>query len=913
MKKIFKFTLIVSLCAALVSLTGCTNKELDVDPLGDAFAFAGMAPNPVMRGGVLNIYGRGLDNVKEVCFAGENISVTEFVKLSKGTKLDTLQVKVPLEGPEVGKVSIVAQDGRTLSSFADLTFSEPIEIESFTPAAVLSGDVITFKGEYLNVVKEVIFTGENAVAVEFESQSRHELKVKVPANVLTGPIILSDVNEVEDQTSIPNHIYTSTDLTVGDPTVVKAAKTIYKSGDVIKVDGAHLDMIKRVDLPQASDVKFVTGAEADWITFNLPPSATDGNITLISFAGKEFNAGEIETVNVTELSVASLAEDQRFKAGCNVEITGEDLDLVTKVEFTNAEAAWYVSDGKIIATQPDAAMDGPVTVTLESGKKAYSEDLEVVKPEILAWEHLEEYVAGKTVVRVEGLDLDLVDNVVIGNKEQGFIPCEFEFFVEEGTSIIDVDVKLPEQAYTGPITFTSAAGYTTATEPIEVTYDMAVSIQFDAKSYGLGSNIGITGKNLMQVEQIFIKGKKVTSYAVHTDTAMSFGIPEGVGPGVYRLVVVLMDESQIEWPIPFEITAPFTETFIWEGSEPISWNGMSALSWGGYDWTTVNPGTVLCAHFTLDPGADNPVIRFGNGSWASLPSLAGLAPDGNLPLEADMTDYKFELSMDDLDVLVNAGGLVMTGSGYTLTGVSLIVYGAAEQSDVLWEGNLAIDWSGATPGAEGSMSALSWGGYDWSTVTAGTVLRLSFDRTADEVQIRLGNGSWSALPGTSDPFLPEGNRLEVELTQAMIDEMVANGGLVITGQGYTLTEVALVTTAVVGPVGTPIWEGNFAIDWSGATPGAEGSMGALSWGGYDWSTVSAGTTLKLEFERTADEVQIRLGNGSWSALPGTSDPFVPEGSELEVELTQAMIDEMVANGGLVITGQGYTLTAVILI
>ena len=90
-------------------------------------------------------------------------------------------------------------------------------------------------------------------------------------------------------------------------------------------------------------------------------------------------------------------------------------------------------------------------------------------------------------------------------------------------------------------------------------------------------------------------------------------------------------------------------------------------------------------------------------------------------------------------------------------------------------------------------------------------------------------------------------------------------------------------------------------------------MSALSWGGYDWSTVAAGTTLVLEFTPTAEEVQIRFSNGSWAAHPGTPDPYkLYDESSLEIELTQAILDEMIANGGLVITGQGFTLTAVIL-
>ena len=910
MKKIFKFSVIVSLCAALISLVSC-QKELDVNPLGEDFAFSGMAPNPVMRGGVLRIFGRSLDQVTEVRFAGD-VTVTEFENLLQGSKLDTLEVKVPLEGPEVGKVTIVAKDGRELSSMADLSFTEAIEITSFSPATVLSGDILTIKGEYLNVVKEVFFAGDDAVSVAFESQSRHELKVKVPANAITGPVILSDVNEIEDQTTIPNHIYTPSDLIVGDPTVTKAAKKTYKSGDVITVSGAHLDMIKNVALPQVAEVDFTVAEDAASISFNLPPKAADGNITLTSFGGKDFDAGEIETVSVTELTVKSLAEDGRYKAGCEVEITGKDLDLVAKVEFTGAEASWYLTDNKIIATQPAGAKDGAITVTLDSGKQAYSEDIEVVKPVVTGIDKTEA-VAGVDTIVVSGTDLDLVASAKIGNKEQSFIDCEFEFGKDENDALV-VRVAIPEQAYSGPITLTADSGYETVTDNITVTYDLAVAIKFDSPSFGLGQNISITGKNLLQIEQIFVKSKKVTSYAVRTDTAMSFGIPEGLGPGVYRLAIVLIDGTEITWPIPFEITAPFTETFIWEGSETISWSGMSALSWGGYDWSTVAEGTVLCAHFTLDPSFDYWQIRFGNGSWASLPSLAGLAPEGNIPLEAGMTEYKFELTAEDLNVLVNEGGLVMTGTNYTLTGISLIQFGAAEKRNVIWEGSNTVTWDG------GAVTALSWGGYDWSTVQPGT--KLSAVYTIDDASgcIRFGNGSWASLPSLAG-LAPDGNLplqeggYSFELTAEDLAELVNNGGLVVCGTGYTITEIALVTSesGPAVPTGTTIWEGTQLIDWSGNSGEDNKALGALSWGGYDWSTVSAGTTLVIEYEPVADvEAQLRVSNGSWAALPGTEDPYKPTASPFELELTQAMLDELVANGGMVLTGQGMTLTAIIL-
>lgn len=918
MKKIFKFSVIISLCAALVSLAGC-QKEMNVDPMGESFSFNGMAPNPVMRGGALRIFGRSLDQVSEVRFAGD-VSVTEFVELKKGARLDTLELIVPVEGPEVGKVTVVAKDGRELSSLSNLEFTEPIEVYSFVPEAVLSGDVITIKGEYLNVVKEVIFSGEDAVSVAFESQSRKELKVKLPANAVSGPVILSDVNEIEDQTTIPNHVYFPSDLTVGDPTVTKAAKATYKSGDVITVSGDHLDMIKNVALPQVSEVVFTVSEDTKSITFNLSPKAADGNITLTSFAGKEFDAGEIETVSVTELSVKSLAEDERYKAGCEVEITGSDLDLVTKVEFTGAEASWYLRDGKILATQPAEAQDGAITVTLDSGKQAYSDDIEVVKPIVTGIDKTEA-VAGVDTLVVSGTDLDLVTAIVIGTKDQTFIDCEFEFDTDDNEALV-VRVAVPEAAYSAAVTLSSAAGYETQTDFITVTYDMAISIAFEAYEFQFGAPVTVSGKNLLQVESMLVKGKKVTSYLERTDKSLVFNLPEGVGPGIYRLEITLIDGTQITWPVPFSVVAPYTETFIWEGYEDLgSWSNQPYFaSEDAFINAGIKEGDQVRIYYT--PLADWWQFQTIDGHWTNieLPELDGgytVSPENQEPGQPFFAFEVTEAVLAQLTAILGWGGAFLSqGENVAITAISLIQFGAAPaKRDVIWEGNLVNgDW-------DASLGALSWGGYDWSTVQPGTVLSVAFTTSNENAVMRFGNGSWTSLPSlaglAADGNIPVAGltSYEFELTEEDLNVLVNEGGLVICGAFWTLTEVALVSVSAgpALPTGETIWEGSVTIDWGGSIPGAEGSMGALSWGGYDWSTVDPGTVLSIVFDFVDGyEAQIRVSNGSWSALPGTVDPYKPEASPLDVELTQEMLDELVSAGGLVITGQGVTLTEVIL-
>ena len=810
MKKILKYSLLAVL--TLAALAGCKKSELDTDQF-NGFSLAAVAPNPVMRGGELRLVGGGLENATAVQFAG-NITVTDIQVVKSGAQSE-IRVLVPMEGPEVGKVTVVSSDGAAASTRFDLTFTEPIEIESYTPAEVLSGDVITFKGEYLNDVKEVIFTGDDAFATEFVSQSRHELQVKVPYNAISGPVILSDVNEKEDDSSIPNHIYTKTDLVVANPTVAKAEKATYKSGDMITVTGEHLDMIKTVSLVQADDVEFLLSEDGKTITFTLPAEATDGAITLTSFAGVAFDAGEIATVTVSDLAIKSLAEDERYKAGCEVEISGEDLDLVTKVVFAGSdEGSWYLSEGKIYAIQPVDAQDGAITLTLDSGKTAKTDAIEVVKPDILAWEHFDEYVAGKTVVTVDGLDLDLVESVKMGDKKQGFIDCDYEMEDDELGNAI-VKVTIPEQAYTGPIIFTSAAGYETETYEIEVTYDMAVSINFKAPSFELGSEpISITGKKLLQIESVAIKGKKVTSYSVRSDDAMTFELPEGVGPGVYRLALTLTDGTELTWPVPFAITAPFDEIFVFEGYEDL--NGWKNQPYLGADGAFAEAGMVVGDQVRIyyKPLADWWQFQIFGGHWEGMtfPEVGGTNTVSAKNTEPDAEFFTFEVTSDNIGILTGIGGwggaLLTQGEGVAITGLSLIHFRASEK--VIYEGPTMMTW-----GDDGRFGlALKY----FEDAGANSTLIVYFKQTENWGQVQFNDGWWAnadvSFPELGGAYLTTDNaggkdvtKIELTITEDLLNHLKSHAGdyfglnteyqadgrvgMVIQGQDWIIEKIAI--------------------------------------------------------------------------------------------------------------------------
>ena len=108
-----------------------------------------------------------------------------------------------------------------------------------------------------------------------------------------------------------------------------------------------------------------------------------------------------------------------------------------------------------------------------------------------------------------------------------------------------------------------------------------------------------------------------------------------------------------------------------------------------------------------------------------------------------------------------------------------------------------------------------------------------------------------------------------------------------------------------------IWEGNWVCeDYAG--------NGDLAWG-FDWGSVSVGTTLRLFVTYNPNDsgnayVSLRHGQG-WGTLPGSiySHMQVTESTEyVDALLTDVVIEDLAANGGLVISGNHFTLKKVVL-
>ena len=107
---------------------------------------------------------------------------------------------------------------------------------------------------------------------------------------------------------------------------------------------------------------------------------------------------------------------------------------------------------------------------------------------------------------------------------------------------------------------------------------------------------------------------------------------------------------------------------IWQGEwTNDGWGGNQDLAWGAFDWSAVKGGSTLRLYCTpLVPDGEwwCTDIRVGDG-WNALVSGAHQldSPAGGVA--------KYVLSQEDVDDLVARNGLVITGTGYTLTKVTI--------------------------------------------------------------------------------------------------------------------------------------------------------------------------------------------------------------------------------------------------
>lgn len=766
MKKIYRLSALWMMCLMLlgsVSFTACLSEDdVDTNQYKGGVNLNAFGPSPVARGGVLRFLGSGLDKVTGVEIPGCDVISDIEVVTTNEIRVTVPQTAMP------GFVTLKMTNG-TIVTKTKLTYTEPISMDRLTPATVKPGSVLTIDGEYLNLIKEVIFA-DNVIVVQedFVSQDRKQIKLTVPEEAQNGKIIISDGAE------IPNWIYSENELEVVLPSVEAPLDlTGKKPGDEIVVKGKDLDLVKIVRMPNGEEVEFAydksEGGE-ETITFILPENATDGAVVMIPASGVEVAIANIGMA-LPEKVVATPADGLR--GDDVITLTGVNMELVTTITFPGMEEAVEPaskSATEVKVAMPAAAISGDLLLNTASGTSV-PVAIATLKPEFMSFANDAVSLGGD--VTIQGKNLDLVVKVVYtGGAEVEVIPA----------SATELTVEMPTMGTeSGVLTLVMANGESVETGKLTIN-----APEFCYIPVLPGEETELKGGEIFEIG--VANGDKLTGVQVNSQNVqyiingdkLYISIPQAAGKGTK--ITLISSNGTIDYSLDF-IPATEITTVIWTGAGDVgSWGAMSDLSWGGYDWSTVTAGTDLTIHFVEYETADYWQMRFGNGSWAALPGSGG-----DISLEAGAKSYTLTLTQEMIDELVNNGGLVMTGCNYIIGKITLTEHISLETA--VWKGSLDMAaWSVNHEMKPNTM-------FVDAGLKAGMTLRLYFDVYDADSKVKLFDGHWGGLfDGTE--LVPDASgviaiSVDDDLATKLTTLIDWGYSFIVQGTGCTLTKVTI--------------------------------------------------------------------------------------------------------------------------
>ena len=818
-KSLMSFVLLS--CLMAVGLTACSDDDLSTNQYQQGVHLNVFGPSPVMRGGSVHFYGSNLDQVKQVIIPGMD-PVTNYEVVKAGIPSEIVVI-LDKEKPQPGKITLITNTDEKIETLTDLTFIEGIEYASdtqFSPSVVQPDAVLTINGEYLNLVKEVIFADNVVVnAEDFVSQSRYKIELTVPQEARTGKVILSDGAE------IPNWIYSDEILQVTTPVVEKVTtprgeaaqqETVAcKLGETVTVSGQFFNLVAGVTIGDA-ETSYIT-VEEDQLTvsedgktlsFTLPAEAPDGDIDLICRSGVAIPVAILETIAPTECT----ATPNPAKNGQPLSISGKDLDVVASIEMPNVSEAieFNYNDGKIvIPAVPASAQEGNLVLRMANGKGvevAYT----LVKPTVTAYNP--NPVSAGGALTIQGKDLDLVASVLFG---EGADVAEVAVAADGNSMTLTV----PMNAASGAPTLNLINGATVEAPAItvnEATFCYVKELPGEDVEVKAGSAVTLVVANGDKLTGVEVNGTAV-QYVLTEGNKLIIGLPESCGAGTkIRLI-----SSNGEITYTLDVT-PNTEvnTVIWTGAVDlnawgINWQFGDGTQSAGEDalaFTKIALAEGDVIHLYATAYNDWWQIQFFNGHWEAQTSIGDTFGNGN-----NINSGIASLEKGYLDIVVTAQMLnelttyndwgycwILQGEGVVITKISVTHYNSLEQNisnslvrqdDQTQNISLPLN---ITWGDEGRFRILIDKDPAIKDMNLKAGKSVMYFYTSGTGQIQINNGNWGAWTTIADWENADDKKMELVLTQDMIDWLKgtqsdgwSSTGMIIQGDGMTIKKVTI--------------------------------------------------------------------------------------------------------------------------
>ena len=660
MNKTYKFPALWMMCLMLFScltFTACDNgDDEDTNQYKGGISLNVFGPSPVSRGGVLRFLGSGMDKVTAVVIPGcDDITDIEVVSDTE------IRVTVP-QTAQPGLVVLKTPKG-DITTKTELTFTEPIALEAFAPAEVKPGSELTITGEYLNLIKEVIFADEVTVpADEFVSQSRQEIKVIVPDSAQTGKFILSDGAE------IPNWIYSEGELEVTLPSVEAPLDLVDKKpGDVIRVSGENFDLVKKVQMPNGDEVEFTMTAssEGDELTFTLPDNVSDGEVTVLPASDVKV---VVATVVVATPSNVVAVPAVSLRGGDMITLKGTNMDLVTDVTFPGVEEAVGLesqNSTEIKVLMPAAAISGDLQLNTNSGK-ATAVSIATAKPENISYSAAT--VPAGEALTVKGINMDVVSAVVFSGN--------VEVTVSDATATA-ISLTVPTTAETGALLLKMANGESVEAPSLTIEKPVCAYLPALPDKLVRGRIVELEIVNADKLTNVLLNEASVQYINDAAKGVLMLNVPAELD-GTYSLKLISSNGE-----IAYDVLVVANEETVWAGPLDISWGDGGRVLVPAVSFAKVTAGTVMKVYFD-QKDQTWAQAQFNYGDWSGI--AFSLFDTTMVP--TDIYGWSFESRVMELtltqEILDNIQakqgdcedqtnvGIIIQGSDLTFTKITIV-------------------------------------------------------------------------------------------------------------------------------------------------------------------------------------------------------------------------------------------------
>lgn len=330
--------------------------------ISEPITFVSLSPLTARPGEKITITGDYLNLIEEVIFPNKKAQA-EFISQSR----EQIELLVPLDA-QTGKVVISNGMPDPILIESDSTLSVvTAKATKLSPIPVKAGATLTIEGTDLDLVKAVIFGGNQKVGT-FISQSVTKIEVQVPADAQDGSIALEMASLVTTQ---------STDvLEMVVPTISSVSPNPAKNGKSISIKGINLDLVTNVVF--ATDkAGTITAQSATEITVDVPLDAVNGVVNLRTKANKTVSSSELTFVKPTITGI-NPASTQSNKP---IVISGTNLDLVVQVKLGGGKSVTVANtnETELTITVPSGTTTDKITLVTTNGSEVVSaNDLTII-------------------------------------------------------------------------------------------------------------------------------------------------------------------------------------------------------------------------------------------------------------------------------------------------------------------------------------------------------------------------------------------------------------------------------------------------------------------------------------------------------------------------------------------------------